>query len=526
MSLDSSEITIIIGTFAALFITGLYVFSRRYLSNRLSPYILNFILIFAIGNILFVVYLWFNHINFPLNLEAMELTMLQHVRRLSSGLQIYVDPSTDFVALAYNPLYYYLVIPFTWVFGSSLFTMRLVSILGMFGSGLMIYLIVRKYTSSKWYGLIAVGLFCAAYRVMDTYLDNAHSDSWIIFTILAGCYLISLDRARWINLLGVALTIASFWFKQSAAIFTIGAVLYLTWREGWIKSWPYWLMAIILGPGLYFLMPDSVLGSRFHYFTWEVPSRWVQFDWDWTIIKLAKYLIKSYLWLALGALITFIAVWKRPRQSLDIFRFMIPVALLNGIFASLDPGRTNNVLIPLGVWLIVTGLFGLNDILVRFPILEKWGSKVFVLTASFALLIYNPVSVIIPSQAPEAYQQLVSELKSLDGPVYAPWTGQLQGGYTFYPAVDWVALTDLFRDSRWDLNDQPITRILLDPVIHPAGNAYILTIMPLKDDAALKFLADEYQLDKDFGEQFSSLITLPKLVGAGYPRYLYRYSPD
>jgi 4-amino-4-deoxy-L-arabinose transferase-like glycosyltransferase len=526
MSLDSSEIKIFIGTAIAILLAGLYIFGKKSRIKWLSSSILNLILIFAVGNIIFVVFLWFNHINFPLNLESMELTMLQHVRRLSSGLQIYVDPSPDFVALAYNPLYYYLVVPFTWVFGSSLFTMRLVSILGMFGSGVAIYLMVRRQTTSVWYGLVAVGLFCAAYRVMDTYLDNAHSDSWLLFSILLGCYLISLNHSRFINLVGVAITIASFWFKQSGAIFVFGAVLYLAWREGWRKSWPYWLLACILGPGLYFSMPGWVLGLRFHYFTWEVPSHWIHFDWNQTIIILSKYLIKSYFWLALGTVVIFVSLWRRKGKDIDIYAFMTPFALLYGVFVSLDPGRNNNLLIPLGAWLIITGLIGLNMISNRFPLLEGWGLKVFILSASFALLVYNPYSVIIPKQATQAYKQLVSELKSLDGPVYAPWTGQLQSGYLFYPAVHWVAMTDLFRNDRWELNDQPLTRELLARVINPGRNAYILTIMPLEVDPALKFLARNYQLQVDFKEQFSSLTSLPKLVGAGYPRYLYRYIPN
>ena len=144
----------------------------------------------------------------------------------------------------------------------------------MFGAGSVIFLAVRRNTYSNWWSLMALGLFAAAYRVMDTYLDNAHADSWLLFTVLLGCYVIDQSRSQARNMLGVLLMVSAFWFKQHGALFVIGALLYLTYRDGWQKSWKMWFLAIVLGPGLYLAAPSSLFGPRFHYFTWEVPSRW------------------------------------------------------------------------------------------------------------------------------------------------------------------------------------------------------------------------------------------------------------
>ena len=167
MNLDSQEILALIGTSIALLFSAIYAYSNSRNLKKFSSSIKIILIGYGIFQVLLVSYLWFNHLNFPLNLESMELTMLQHVRRVMHGLPIYVDPSSDFVALIYNPLYYYLNIPFALIFGDKLSTMRFVSITGTIGSGLMILLIVRRHTGSLTWGIIALGLFCASYRAMD-----------------------------------------------------------------------------------------------------------------------------------------------------------------------------------------------------------------------------------------------------------------------------------------------------------------------------------------------------------------------
>ncbi len=88
----------------------------------------------------FTVFLWADHIRFPFLLDLMEGTILQHVGRAAHGLAVYPQPTPDFVPLAYNPLYYYLCAPVTWVLGLDLPAVRLVAIAGMVGSGAIIYL--------------------------------------------------------------------------------------------------------------------------------------------------------------------------------------------------------------------------------------------------------------------------------------------------------------------------------------------------------------------------------------------------
>src|SRR6185312_4072863 len=220
----------------------------------------------------------------PLQVVTMEGTILQPIARAAHGLPVYAPPTPQYVALAYNPLFYYLSVPFTWVFGMNMEAPRVAAIVGMAGSGVIVYLAVRSWTGSRWWGWIAVGLFATAYRTMDAVLDNAHADSWLLCAALAGTYVIDRARTDRDRVLGVVLLVVAFWFKQHGALFAIGGVLYLTLstRRTDAVDGPssrglvalYWALAIVLGPVLYIAAGPWLFGPDFHYFTWAVPRGW------------------------------------------------------------------------------------------------------------------------------------------------------------------------------------------------------------------------------------------------------------
>lgn len=492
--------------------------------NKIPQIILALFSLYALFWISFMIYVWINHLNFPLNLEAMELTVLQHLKRVLAGQPIYVSPSSDFVPLAYNPLYYYLTIPFASIFGENLFTLRIVAILGMLCSGIMIYLTVKNHTNSHWWSIISVGLFASAYRAMDTYLDNAHSDSWLLFSILLGCYLIDKNRSRYISILGLLFLVLSFWFKQHGAIFTIGGVLFLTWRDGWKSSFLYWVLAIMLGPVLYLLAPSIGFGPEFHFYTYQLPKNWIEFNVG-TFRRYLGYIVKSYFLLSIIGVFTSIHILAKGKNKTNIWLFMMPFALLSGFLGALDPGSNNNVFILMGVWFIISGIIGLFMLTKHFDVIRKRGLYLAVIGASFSLLFFNPSSVVVSSNAHATYRDMIIFLNSLDGPVYAPWLGQLQNGYSFYPAVHWVPMEDLIRGKGEDEYNHPITRKLLEPVIYPKRKAYILMNYPLENDPLLSFLLNEYKLELDLGNRFADLTTLPKRYDLAYPRYIYSYNP-
>jgi hypothetical protein len=482
------------------------------------------LVVLCVVNVGLAIFLWVNHLTFPLNLDLMEGTVLQHFQRAFEAQPVYPAPAPDYVPLAYNPLFYYLAIPFGWLFGPSLSTLRGVAILGALGSMGIVFLAVREQTKSAWWGMLAVGLFAAAYRVMDVYLDTAHSDSWLLFSALLGTYLIGRNRSMGWNLVGLAVLITSFWFKQHGALFVVGAVLYLTWRHGLRGALPYWVLAALGGPALYILAGPTLFGSHFHYFTWEVPRQWSQFDLG-TIRRLASLVVKSYAVLAMAG--GLLVVWDllRRRQRVGIWHFQFVAGCLSGLMGAMDPGSSQNVFIPMGTLVIILGVVALAQV-GQSVLVSRYRLQYAALFVAFGLFLYNPLPIMASSRAPEAYADLVGLLNGLDGSVYAPSLGQLQDGYAFYPTAHWVALEDMIRGPGRDTANHPNTRLLLDPAIHPSmPPVYILANYPLEMFPWLAFLEEYYVLEADLGDRFEPLRVLPKHFDHGWPRYLYRYAP-
>jgi hypothetical protein len=514
------KVSLFIGSFFAAY---LYSLSRRKGYDWVGRLIYAAIAFYAAIQILLVLYLFSNHLNFPLNLEGLELIRLQHVRRALHGLPIFVEPTPEYVPLVYQPFYYYLTLPFIWLFGDKLSTLRLFSIVGTVGTGSMIFLIVKRGSNSTWFGFIAVGLFAAAYRVMDSYLDIASSDTWLIFSILLGCYLVNNRKSRPLQFLGMIFLILSFWIKQHGAIFVIAALLYLTWRDGWRKTLPFFVIAGILGPLLDYLAGPILFGSEFLFFTQEIPRQWAYFSWDSTVIRVLL-ISMNYIFLAVAGIAALMYQLRRDYHQIDIWYFILPFAILSGFLAAyIDPEGNNNVFIPLGMWYILTGTIAVSFLGRHILRLKHQEFHFLIIITSFVILMYNPKSVIIPPEAEGQYQELVSTLKSIDGSVYSPYTGPLEDEYVFFPTANWILMYDLVRGPGIQDDNQAILKGLLDPVQNPHGIAYILTDHPLETDPIIGYLAESYLREEDFEAKFSALKGLPMRYQILYPQYLYHH---
>ncbi len=475
-----------------------------------------------------------NHVNFPLNLEAMELSVLQHVIRAANGAAIYVKPSPNFIPLAYNPLFYYISIPFTKVFGIGLPALRVVSTIGLFGIIVLVYKIIRSQTESVWWGIMGVGLYSASYRAMDTYLDNAHSDSMLVLFIILGGYLVHLHLERQdgtirLAILGILISSIAFWFKQSAIVFSIATLLVLMWKDKSKARFFGFVVFLLVIPIFYLYLAPRLFGPWFHVYTFQLPRNWVDFEMRSTILRPAYYSIRYFAVLGfagVASLIFKITNNKWAFKHLDYWHVMLPVAILSGICAALDPGGNNNVFIPMATWIILLGVIGLSRVTNELNRERKWGLIVLGLGVSFALLLYNPLSVLIPNRATEDYFSLISYLNKIEGKVAAPWIGQLPSDYEFSPGAHMVPLIDLYRGTENGLTEFPSKEELFAPITTPTDDAFLLLTVPIEDDGELNFLRNSYRLVIDFGEQYKSLSTLPKRYTIGWPRYLYQYNPS
>jgi hypothetical protein len=250
-------------------------------------------------------------------------------------------------------------------------------------------------------------------------------------------------------------------------------LLYLTWRDGLKRSLPYWLVAVVFGPVLYVFGGTTLFGSHFHYFTWQVPRNWSEFS-VLTLYRYLGFILLSYPVLALSGSLMTLWIGFRDRKRLDVWYVQFAFALLTGLMGTLDIGSSDNVYIPVGTWFILVGVLGLYELATRTRVAQRYALHLVALLVTLAVLFYNPLTVTVSSRVQKSYADLVGFLHDLDGSVYAPALGQLQGDYTLYPAAHWVALEDMIRGPGRDTRDHPNTRRLLEPALHPSGPAYIL----------------------------------------------------
>ena len=491
---------------------------RRLRLERLVPWLLAAI---AGGNLLFVAFLWYQHARFPFALELMEFPVLQHVLRALQHQPIYAAAQPGFVPFAYNPLYYFAALPLVRIFGPGLFALRLLAILGALGATFVLDLAVSGKTGSRWWGLMAAGLFAAAYHTMDSYLDMAHSDSLMIFAALLGTWLIDRHRSRLGDWAGLLILIAGFWFKQHGALFALGGALYLTWRDGWRRSWGYWATLLLLGPALYVFAGPSLFGPEFHFYTWDVPRHWSQLDAD-TSVRLLTHFGRWYPFLLVSAVWLLLRSWTAEGKRQSALLFQLPFAILTAFQGALDAGSSDNVFIALGTWLILAGTlgihaFGLRSGPARYPRLAR-----LALLCSFAMLAYSPKLVLSRPGALEKCAELSRLIHALPGSTYAPDIGPLPGGPGLVPAAHWIALDDLMRAHA---RDSLMVATVLAPAIHPPGRAWLLTYRRLTSYSCFRSLEPCYVLDTDLGDRFLALQPLPRRFPSGWPRFLYRYDP-
>ena len=109
---------------------------------------------------------------------------------------------------------------------------------------------------------------------MECYFATAHSDAWFLCarSRARSCWIAARSPAG--SVTGIALLVASFWFKQHGALFVLGGLAYRQLRDGRRGAGRPGSLAVVLGPVLYLLAGPRLFGPFFHYFTWEVPRQW------------------------------------------------------------------------------------------------------------------------------------------------------------------------------------------------------------------------------------------------------------
>jgi hypothetical protein len=234
------------------------------------------------------VFFWiaYEHVHYPGFLESMEGDILQHVERASRGEPIYVPPSAEYIPLAYMPGYYWFCVPFYLVLGDSLAGPRLLSVMCAAGSAGLLAFLAWKHTQSLWPALWTAAAFFAGERTKDGCLTIALPDMLLLWWVLLGWTFLIHARSRWHDLLAILCFTLAFWTKQHGAFYFGWAVLYVLLRprmsetttatqseQSQTPAWWY-LVGVIIGGSLLFILAELHLGPNFKAYTLDIPAGW------------------------------------------------------------------------------------------------------------------------------------------------------------------------------------------------------------------------------------------------------------
>lgn len=504
----------------------------------IQRFVWGFVGLLALSQVVLLAVVIVNHLLAP---DITRGTMLEGLRRLTRGQPLYPEPSIFYVPLAYNPMLLVVSAVFTPLAGVSPTALRLAAITGTVGAGVTLCLIVLDETRSYFLGLLAVGLFASAYAVFDGFYDQANADSWMLFCGLLGLLIVGKGRNLTAKLMGIAVLSLAFWFKQQGLLLLGAGLLWLTWKEGLVSSWKYWLLATVLVPVAYILLGPRLFGSHFLYYSFDVPTGWSDLN-RAAIFRYAKHMIWHWPFATIGALwLLYYEIVRKRRLSIWLFSF--PFALGIGFLGVLDSGSENNVFMVSGIWTMMLGVMAVGSLFSsdatggasprwdtrrRLSLLPTANVRNLVcgilVIVSFAVNLYNPFAVMVPGSARTAYADLVDYVARLDGQVYMPGVGQLSVDKPLTYTAHWVPLLDMVRGQGESVAHHALIMEILAPVRRPDERVYILANYPLAGDELFGFLVDVdgYVLVEDLGVRYQALKGIPgRFSGVSWPRYLY-----
>ena len=178
-------------------------------------------------------YVALSRAGYPLDLEWVEGSCVAMANRFARGLPLYEAPSIRGIALPYFPLYFVLTGLLFKITGPVYWAGRLLSLGATLGTGGLLFWIVRRETRQSLAGLIAAGMWFAAFGYCGFFYDLNRVDALAAF-FLAGAFAAAFGRsgARAGALAG-ALLAASALTKQNHAAFMAPLLFALALRGDW-----------------------------------------------------------------------------------------------------------------------------------------------------------------------------------------------------------------------------------------------------------------------------------------------------
>ncbi len=401
----------------------------------------------AIYYFIIVIYITLSRIRYPFSLEWTEGASLIQVQRILNGKLLYDQPTYEYIALNYPPLYHYASALFARVLGPGFFPLRLVSFMSSVGCAAAIYLICRKERAEIPAATMASGLFAAAYRLGGAWFDIARVDMLALFFLLLSIYLLCFRSALACVMAGMTIALACL-TKQTYIICFIFLGLGLSLFEP--KKGLFFIVASALSFGAISFHLDRIFSGWYTFFVFTIsigrgdtialtPSMMLESIRDfWGNKVILPFIVVVLFIMAYGFM------QRKQDENLKtlIFYMSWSIGLVGLSWASMVHfGSYDNNLIP--AYAALSILFGLSVEKLCFNQnigLAYRGVLLFACALQFFMLRF-PIDAQIPTmQDLLAGKALVEEIQKQAGDVYIPFHPELEliaGKPTF---ADWNAM--------------------------------------------------------------------------------------
>lgn len=427
------------------------------------------LLLFAISTVpvLLFIFVVSQRIFLPLTLEWGEGAGLNQIQRILGGKALFVEPTIDFSALVYTPVYYYLSAALSYIIKPVLSAARLVSLMCTIATAAVLYRLVKARTDNPLAGWFSLVLFISCYYLSDGYFDLARVDALYVFLAVAAFYLFLNCTTKLDYFLAGLVVVIGFFTKQSAVLVFLPLAIYLLifhWKRTWIL-----LPVIVLGILIPVIVLNHLSNGWFGYYIFELPREHgfsilaaVSFWSDDLMGHLGIALVFSAIYLIFSVFGSneFSAIGKQQKN--DKFRnpdkqqvsdtrltilFASGAVITSWLTRSANGGGANNIMLAYATIALMFGL-GINraqsiineqnETMSRFEILVA-----LMVSIQFLGLLYNPFNLIPTHDEISASAVLVEEIRNADGPVLIPYRSNLTLAAGKAPQIHAVNLFEL-----------------------------------------------------------------------------------
>lgn len=452
-------------------------------------------------------YAWLGaqRVGYPLEVDFIEGVMLDHVARLAGGQPIYVEPSLQFIPLAYMPLFTAASAGIMKLAGPGFFAMRSVSFACSLLLMALLAAVVLRETRRPVLAAAAAGIYAAAFGLTGACYDVGRPDSMMLLLTFAGLALLRYSSGAAGALGAAGLLTLGFFTKQHSLLFSFGALAFLLVHDR--RRFPVFAAAIVTGCLGGYLLLTAWLGDWFRVFTWSIPSGWSEIS----PVRIKHYLgdglFGALACSSAAALLSLAAPDAAGDRRRALWYWTALAAVGTGLLATLDRNAYLHVFTPTVVGLGLLAPVALDRLQRHLRSAEPVRGTaaavaLVVLAGQFAPLVYSVAEHRPRPQAAEAHDLVVRRLRELkDGAIvlYHGWYDHEAGGPG---SMQFIALDDIERSRNNDIlrRDPQFLEKMFAPLAAGPRRPAIVTDVPLERSGPLwRGIAPAYRLADSLG---------------------------